>query len=369
MVEKKTERIRETTGDGADFIEMTTFERAENGAPNAVIGASQPFVLKRVSWGAIFAGVVVALVVQLVLSVLGLGLGASSVNPLSEQNPTSGIATGAAVWFIITTLISLFAGGWVAGRLAGIPRQIDSSLHGVLTWGVATLLLFYFLTTTVGSLIGGTFRVLGSGLSALTTGAVAAAPEVAGAIKDQAQQSGISVDTGKIKTEIETLLRQTGKTELQPENLKKEANTAINQTQNTASDAASDPANSDSAVTALLQRIATSGEKTFNAADREALVNIIVARTGKSRPEAEATVDSYEKTYQQALAQYEETKAQAAQKTREIGQKTADGVASAALWTSLALIFSAFAGAAGGYLAAPNAITETELRRKRSAMV
>ena len=76
-----------------------------------------------------------------------------------------------------------------------------------------------------------------------------------------------------------------------------------------------------------------------------------MARTGKSRPEAEATVASYQQTYEKARVQYEQTKAQAEQKAREIGQKTADGVASAALWAFVALLLSAIAAAVGGYLA------------------
>lgn len=311
-------------------------------------------VVKRVSWGAILAGVVITLVTQLLLSILGLGIGASTINPATEQNPMTGFGTGAGIWFAVTTLISLFAGGWVAGRLAGIPRAIDSLLHGLLTWGLATLLIFYLLTTTVGSLIGGTFRVLGSGLSAVTSGAVAAAPQIAGAVQNQAAQNGI--DVSSIRREIETTLRQTGKPELQPGALQNQVDQAQNQATNAAGQAASDPANSDATISSLLERLSKGTDATFNAADRDALTNVIMARTGKSRPEAEQTVASYEKTYQSARQQYEQTKAQAAQTAREVGQKTADTVSSAALWASLALVLSALAAALGGYLAAPKDI-------------
>lgn len=310
--------------------------------------------LKRVSWGAIFAGTVIALVTQLALSILGLGIGASAINPATEQNPMSGIGTGAGVWFAVTTLIALFAGGWVAGRLAGIPRTTDSLLHGVLTWGLATLLLFYLLSSTVGSIIGGTFSVLGSGLSAAATGISAAAPQIADAAQNQLQKSGIDMST--IQREISATLRQTGKPELQPGAIQNKAENAANQVQNTAENAASDPANSDESVTALLQRIASSGEKTINAADRDALVNIIMARTGKTRPEAEATVNSYQKTYEQAQTQYEQAKAQAAEKARQVGQQTADTTSSAALWAFVALLLSAIAAAVGGFLATPKPI-------------
>lgn len=354
--ERKTEtRATQHNAVGGEEINVRRTETIERDYDAPVYGRAAA-AIKRVSWGAIFAGVVITLVLQLALSILGLGIGASTVNPATEQNPAAGVGTGAAIWFAVTILISLFAGGWVAGRLAGIPRTIDSLLHGVLTWGLATLLLFYFLTSTVGAIIGGTFRTLGAGLSAATTGAVAAAPQIAGAAQDQLQKTGVDFDISSIKSEIEKTLKQTGKPELQPGAIQNQANTAVNQAQNTASNAASDPANSDETVSSLLERIQKSGEKTFNAADKEALVNVVMARTGKSRPEAEQTVASYQQTYEKARVQYEQTKVQAEQKAREVGQKTADGVASAALWAFVALLLSAIAAAIGGFLATPKDI-------------
>src|SRR2546421_10345994 len=69
-----------------------------------------PALLKGISWGAIFAGVVIALAVQIVLSLLGIGIGASTIDPLNQQNPGKGLGIGAAVWFVISSLIATFAG-------------------------------------------------------------------------------------------------------------------------------------------------------------------------------------------------------------------------------------------------------------------
>lgn len=115
---------------------------------------------KRITWGAIFAGVAVAVVVQMILSLLGLGIGIGSINP-TEANPMAGLGIGALVWWVASMLISLFCGGLVAGRLAGLPGKADSFLHGMLTWCAFTLLSFYLLTTT----IGGLFNTVGNALS------------------------------------------------------------------------------------------------------------------------------------------------------------------------------------------------------------
>ena len=46
-------------------------------------------VLNRVSWAAVLAGVVVSLVTQLLLNMLGLGLGLSTLDPGTGDNPAA----------------------------------------------------------------------------------------------------------------------------------------------------------------------------------------------------------------------------------------------------------------------------------------
>src|SRR5436190_2177305 len=95
-----------------------------------------PAALRRISWGAVFAGLILAIMVSLVLSLLGIGIGAATIDPMSERNPMRGLGIGALIWFAITSLAAYFVGGWVAGRLAGVGRRADATLHGLVTWGL-----------------------------------------------------------------------------------------------------------------------------------------------------------------------------------------------------------------------------------------
>ncbi|HEX9956287.1 MAG TPA: hypothetical protein VGA96_03490, partial [Fibrella sp.] len=99
--------------------------------------------MNRISWSAVFAGVLIAIVTQLLLTLLGLGVGLGTIDPVEESNPTAGLGMGSAIWYIVSSLISLFVGGWVAGRLASAPRLFDGIIHGILTWCVVTLLTIY----------------------------------------------------------------------------------------------------------------------------------------------------------------------------------------------------------------------------------
>ncbi|MGO4838011.1 PhnA-like protein, partial [Rhizobiaceae sp. 2RAB30] len=46
----------------------------------------QPTILNQVSWGAVFAGVVVALVVQVLLTILGIGIGIARLSPRANTD-------------------------------------------------------------------------------------------------------------------------------------------------------------------------------------------------------------------------------------------------------------------------------------------
>ncbi|CAB3793981.1 hypothetical protein [Pararobbsia alpina] len=104
--------------------------------------------LPRVSWGAVIAGVILSLVVYLILGVLGTGIGASLVAPMSQPNPLRGFGFGSGVWIIITTVLAVVTGSYFAGRCAPVLGW----LHGLLAWAVTIILV----TSAMGSLVGGT---------------------------------------------------------------------------------------------------------------------------------------------------------------------------------------------------------------------
>src|SRR4051794_39907354 len=86
---------------------------------------------RRISWSAILAGVAVVLGMTLLLTLLGAGLGASSVNPTQEQHPFAGLGTGALIWMVITGIVAFFLGGWVAGYGSGwLTTRSEAATHG-----------------------------------------------------------------------------------------------------------------------------------------------------------------------------------------------------------------------------------------------
>lgn len=128
-----------------------------------------PAALARVSWGALIAGLITAMVLQVLFAVLGLAIGFSTL-AAGVEGDAGTWSTTAGVYWVVTGLISLFFGGWVAGRCAGIPSHTDGASHGFITWGLATVVGIALLGTALGSLIGGAMTAFNVELQASADG-------------------------------------------------------------------------------------------------------------------------------------------------------------------------------------------------------
>ena len=317
----------------------------------SVAADARRFYASPVSWGAVIAGLFLALVTYLFLGVLGTAIGSGAIDA-TERNPLAGFGTGAGIWVGLSTLIALAVGAFFAGR-SGPGRGI---LHGVLCWAVTTLVTVYALSSLAGGVVGTATRVAGSGLALAGQGVAAVAPDIASGVKGQLQKSGIDFDFSDARNQLEVLLRQTGKAELNPDNLKAKAGEAVQDGKSTAADAATTPQTSDNDLGAFFDRLRKKAEPALDAADKEALVNVIVARTGKSRAEAEQIAANYEQTYNQAIAKYNELKAQAEQKAREAGDAAAKGVSKAAWAGVLVMLLGLAVSAGAGFLGRRHAL-------------
>lgn len=317
------------------------------GRSATVVSARPAGVLKRICWSAVFAGVLIALIVQIMLSLLGIGIGLGTLDFAEEKNPAAGLGIGSAIWYGVTVLISLFAGGWVAGRLSSAPRSFDGIIHGLLTWSLTTILTFYFISTTVGRIIGGVSRFVGGTLATVGTAAGAglaqAAPGIGDAIQREAREQGI--DLNSLRSEFNQVLRQTGDPNLNPNRLEQKAKQAGEQIKDAAGDAASNPQGADQEANSLFDRLFSQGQATINQVDRDDAVNVVMKRTGKSRAEAEQTVDGWINTYQQARTQFDKTRAQVTENVQQGADTAAKAGSTAAIMTFFGLLVGA--GAAG----------------------
>jgi hypothetical protein len=287
---------------------------------------ARTILINRISWGAVFAGVVVALVVQLILNLFGIGLGASTLNPGTGDNPSTTVfSIGAGVWWTVSGLIAAFAGGYTAGRLAGQPIESTAGWHGLTTWALTTIVVFYLLTSAVGSIIGGAY-------STLTSAAGAVGGTAGGAVQTFAQAAGPGIaQSSDPFSSIEQSIRSTT--------------------------GGNDPAALRDAATSAV-RAALTGDEAQRQEARERATQAIAKAQNIPSDQARTKVQEYEQKYRQIADQTKEKATQAA-------DVTAKAVSRGALFGAVALLLGAIAGWFGGRAGAIDPTITSGLLRAR----
>jgi hypothetical protein len=113
----------------------------------------------RVSWGGIWAGVLVVLGTLLFLTTLGLAVGLSAD---ARNVNANAIGTGAVVWSAVSLLVALFLGGMAATRMGMVWERAAGLLHGVLVWVISLVTVIYLGARGIG-VVGGSALGIATG--------------------------------------------------------------------------------------------------------------------------------------------------------------------------------------------------------------
>ena len=147
----------------------------------------------RVSWGAVWAGVMAALGMEVLFTLFGLFIGFGMYN-WRAANPWVGVSHWTTAWYLVTAGWSMFFGAWCAARLSGNPLAGDGVLHGVSTWGLATVATIAIVAVASWAVLRGGIDVLGTAAIAAEQAAPAAMNNVpAGGVAQAANQAGQAV--------------------------------------------------------------------------------------------------------------------------------------------------------------------------------
>ena len=276
-------------------------------AAAAIVAPSQA----RISWGAVFAGAIVALAIGLMLNVLGAAVGATLVDATARETPNaSSFGIGAGIWLLVSNLIGLGVGGYTAARLSGTASNTDATLHGMALWAAS----FLISAVLLGNLVSGVASTAASGM----TGALGGIARGAASLTSVAgEQVANRTSTGTIQSAAQKIIDR--------------AQSALAGTGggNAPASMTSDQRKAEMAT--LVSRRVTDGN--LAAGDRDRLIALVAAEYNISPADAQQRVTQTEQQAQQALQQAE-------QRARE----TADAAAKGASVASFSIFFTMLLG-------------------------
>ena len=122
----------------------------------------------RIRWGSIIAGIFVAIATQLILNALGTAIG---LTVGTSETDAGAVAISVGIWSIVSLLIALFIGSWVATAGCSPMNKKTALLHGLIFWATTLAVSAWLLASGVS----GTFGIAASN---------------AGEVFNQAQQPG-----------------------------------------------------------------------------------------------------------------------------------------------------------------------------------
>jgi len=126
----------------------------------------------RVSWGGVWAGVLVVLGTLLLLTTLGMAIGFSA--DARNVDPQK-IGNGAVIWARVSLLVGLFLGGFGATRMSMVWDRFTGLAQGALVWVVSLIVVLYLSANGVGLVVssalinGTTQRIQGPSTVAWST--------------------------------------------------------------------------------------------------------------------------------------------------------------------------------------------------------
>lgn len=263
--------------------------------PVSTLATAQESTVSAVSWPAVLAGAAASLALAMFLLSLGTGLGFSVVSPWPGEGVSATTATIAAgIYLLVVSVMANAVGGYIAGRLrtkwAGLHADevyFRDTAHGFLAWAVAAVLGTAVLAAAATHLAAGA----SAGASLGATQVASASPSAIGTPMDGSVDRLLRGDPGRTASTSNPEYRAASRAEL-----------------------------------ARIFAAAATGNE-IAADDRSYAAQVIAARTGLSREDAERRV------------------AEVANQVRAAADRARKATRNMSLWMAAAMLLGAFSGA------------------------
>ncbi|MAL50599.1 MULTISPECIES: hypothetical protein [unclassified Methylophaga] len=310
-----------------------------------------PYVSNHSTLTAIIAGTVVALGLMVMFTLLGLSLGIASLEAIGD-----GLGIGAAIYIVVTQLISLAVGGFAAARFMTTFDTNSAALAGLAVWALTTLSVAYMglsagtsAISTSSSLVAQTVETSAGAVKAITPEDIS--------LPDMSEISG-SISMADLPPQLQQALQEAGVT---PSQLRAEAREAfrnvisqqeMNRARSlvtaTLSDIVAQPHTFSEEMNNLLDRLVIGENAVFNEEDLNQAQNTLEMRLGITPAQAQELVNEVQELYNSAVETLRQTVSELQEQIIAEAKDIQDAVAAAALWLFIASLLGLGAATAAG---------------------
>jgi hypothetical protein len=282
----------------------------------------------RLSWSAVFGGAVFAVGVWLLLHLLGMGIGLTTVDP-NHPNTLRGAGIGSGIGSLFAPLIALFVGGLVAARVATTSDRVTGAIHGAIVWALTILFGAALLFSAASAIIGSVAQVSGQAVGAV---AETAGRAIQGGGADQSLQS-LGVDENALIQPVNQRLAQQGLPPMTAQQLEQATRDALR---------------------------SSVQQGRF---DRETIIRALDENTAMSRSEAERATGDIESGFNQRVTQL-------GQSIEHGAAQVADTTGTVMLWTFAGLLLGLIASVLGAVLGQRQRVRyDTRIVRERPTTI
>lgn len=314
---------------------------------------TEPTEANRSTLTAIIAGTIVALGLMVLFTLLGVSIGVASLDAIGQ-----GLGFGAALYLIVTQLISLGAGGYAAALFMAPSDTKVAALGGAAVWALTTLLVVFggvnagtSAISSSATLVAQTAKTTSNAIQAITPNDIS--------LPDISEIAG-SISMADLPPELQQALEEADVT---PSQLRAEVREAfrnvisqqeVSRAQSlltaTLSDIVAQPSSFSEEVNAVLDQLVKGENAVVSEEDLSEAVTTLETRLDISAPQAQQIVDAVNNSFDSAVQTLRQTVSELQQRFVNAADEIQGAVASAAWWLFFAsLLGLVAAGAAGVY--------------------
>lgn len=303
--------------------------------------------------GAIIVGTLVALGLMVLFTLLGLAIGVASLEAVGE-----GLGIGAALYIIVTQIISLAAGGFAAARFMAPVETGAGVLAGTAVWALASLLVAWGGISAGTTVISSTTSLVVQ-TSKTTANAVQAITPEDISMPDISEIAG-SISMADLPPELQQTLRDENLTPSQLREAAREAfRSAISQQEMnraksllsaTLSDIIENPTTFSEEVNQALDQLIKGENAILNEQDLSEARNALLTELDISEAQAEQIVNEVQSAFEEAVETLRQTVSELQDRVVRAANEVQNAVASAAMWLFIASLLGLGAAAGAGAL-------------------